>query len=84
MFPIFGRRAAATPPSCSANCPASLVPKISAAGAHHRAVRARRNLRHLARLISPKLSAAIGQSVVIENKPGAPQSRRRRRRQGDA
>ena len=25
----------------------------------------------LARLISPKLSAAIGQSVVIENKPGA-------------
>src|SRR5947199_6481314 len=25
----------------------------------------------LARLISPKLSAAIGQSVVVENKPGA-------------
>ena len=39
----------------------------------------------LARLISPKLSAAIGQSVVVENKPGrGRQSRRRRRRQGAA
>jgi tripartite-type tricarboxylate transporter receptor subunit TctC len=72
MFPEFGRRAA-----LAAAVLFSQLPGIATAQNFDRPVRIIVPFAPggtsdiLARLISPKLSAAIGQSVVIENKPGA-------------
>jgi len=73
MFPIFGRRAAlaAAAAILFSQLPGAAYAQNFERRAHHRAVRAGGTSDILARLISPKLSAAIGQSVVIENKPGA-------------
>jgi len=72
MFPVFGRRAA-----LAAAILFSQLPAAAYAQNFERPVRIIVPFAPggtsdiLARLISPKLSAAIGQSVVIENKPGA-------------
>ena len=74
MFPHFGRRAAL---AAAAAILCSQLPGVSYAQNFERPVRIIVPFAPggtsdiLARLISPKLSAAIGQSVVIENKPGA-------------
>ena len=74
MFPIFGRRAAL---AAAAAVLFSQLPGTAGAQNFERPVRIIVPFAPggtsdiLARLISPKLSAAIGQSVVIENKPGA-------------